>query len=250
MTTLALYDAGLVAALREARLIAALTGAGISADSGLGTFRDPQTGLWTRFDPRELATPAAFARNPLLVWDWYAWRRDQVAEARPNAGHIALAELERRAPEFALITQNVDGLHQRAGSRNVVELHGNITRVKCAREGTQVAHWEAAAGAVPQCPRCGAWLRPDVVWFDEMLPEPALAAAEDAMRGCDVLLVVGTSAEVYPAAGLPELARRTGAIIAEINPGATPLSATADYALRGPAGTVLPALLAGLAQLD
>jgi NAD-dependent deacetylase len=250
VATLVPSDAGLLEALHEARLVAALTGAGISAESGLATFRDAQTGLWARFDPRELATPAAFARDPQLVWDWYAWRRARVAEARPNAGHTALAELERRAPEFALITQNVDGLHQRAGSRNVVELHGNITRVKCAREGTLVAHWEAATGAVPRCPRCGAWLRPDVVWFGEMLPEPALAAAEDAMRRCDVLLVVGTSAEVYPAAALPELARRAGAIIAEINAAATPLSATADYALRGTAGTVLPALLAGLARLD
>jgi NAD-dependent deacetylase len=241
------FDAALIGALRQARLVAALTGAGISAESGLATFRDAQTGLWARFDPRELATPAAFARDPQLVWDWYAWRREQVAAAQPNAGHAALAELERRTPDFALITQNVDGLHQRAGSRNVIELHGNIARVKCSREGTLVAHWEAGSGAVPRCVNCGAWLRPDVVWFEEMLPEPALAAAEDAMRRCGVLLVIGTSAEVYPAAALPELARRSGAIVAEINPTATPLSATADYALRGAAGAVLPALLARLA---
>jgi NAD-dependent deacetylase len=240
------FDTALLGALRQARVVAALTGAGISAESGLATFRDAQTGLWARFDPHELATPAAFARNPQLVWDWYAWRREQAAMAQPNAGHVALAELERRTPEFALITQNVDGLHQRAGSRNVVELHGNIARVKCSREGTPAAHWEAAPGAVPRCAHCGAWLRPDVVWFDEMLPEAALAAAEDAMRRCAVLLVIGTSAEVYPAAALPELARRSGALVVEINLTATALSARADYALRGAAGAVLPGLLARL----
>jgi len=143
------FDGDLIAALRRARSIAALTGAGISAESGLATFRDAQTGLWARFDPRELATPSAFARNPKLVWDWYAWRREHVAEARPNAGHLALAALERRVPEFALITQNVDGLHQRAGSRSPIELHGNITRVKCSREGTVVERWNAPPDAVP-----------------------------------------------------------------------------------------------------
>jgi NAD-dependent deacetylase len=239
-------DATLIGALRQARRVAALTGAGISAESGLATFRDAQTGLWARFDPRELATPAAFARNPQLVLDWYAWRREQVAAAQPNAGHSALAELERRAPEFALITQNVDGLHQRAGSRNVIELHGNIARVKCSREGTLVAHWEASSGAVPRCANCGAWLRPDVVWFEEMLPERALAAAEDAARRCDVLLVIGTSSEVYPAAALPALARRAGTCVIEINPDATPLSAIADYAVRGAAGHILPLLVSAI----
>ncbi len=163
------------------------------------------------FDPRELATPGAFARNPKLVWDWYAWRREHVAAAQPNAGHLALAELEGRVREFALITQNVDGLHQRAGSRNPIELHGNITRVK----------WE-------------------------MLPERALTAAYDAVRRCNVLLVIGTSAEVYPAAALPALAQLSGATVVEINPEATPLSAIADFALRGAAGIVLPALVAAL----
>ena len=240
------FAAGLIAALRSARLVAVLTGAGISAESGLATFRDAHTGLWSRFDPRELATPSAFARNPQLVWDWYAWRRELAATAEPNAGHLALVALERRVPGFALITQNVDGLHQRAGSRSVVELHGNIGRVKCSREGTPVAQWESAAGSLPCCAHCGALLRPDVVWFDEPLPASALAAAEDAARRCRVLLVVGTSAQVYPAAGLPELAQRSGALVVEINPSATALSVTADYVLRGAAGVVLPALLAAL----
>ena len=244
--TLESFDAGLIAALRSARFVAALTGAGISAESGLATFRDAQTGLWARFDPRELATPSAFARNPQLVWDWYAWRRELAAKAEPNAGHLALAALERRVPEFALITQNVDGLHQRAGSRSVVELHGNIGRVKCSREGALVEQWENSAHGVPRCARCGALLRPDVVWFEESLPELALAAAEDAARRCRALLVVGTSTEVYPAAGLPELARRSGALVVEVNPNPTTLSAMADYVLRGAAGSVLPALLAEL----
>jgi len=231
-------------ALVEARFVAALTGAGVSAESGLATFRDAQSGLWARFDPRELATPSAFARNPKLVWNWYAWRRERVASAQPNAAHHALAELERRAPEFVLATQNVDGLHQRAGSRKVVELHGNIGRVKCSREGTVVERWDAPEGGVPRCSSCGALLRPDVVWFEEMLPGHALAAAEDAARNCDVLLVVGTSAEVYPAAALPRLAADHGAVVVEVNPNPTPLSAFADYVLRGAAGVVLPQLLA------
>src|SRR5215467_7745474 len=172
----------LIAALEDARSVAVLTGAGVSAESGIATFRDAQTGLWARFDPRELATPSAFARNPKLVWDWYAWRREQVVTAQPNAGHRALAELERRMPRFLLITQNVDGLHQRAGSRNVVELHGNIGRVKCSREGTLVERWDVSGDAVPRCAVCGALLRPDVVWFEEMLPTDALEQAEAAAR--------------------------------------------------------------------
>jgi len=239
----------LVAALAEARHVAVLTGAGISAESGLATFRDAQTGLWARFDPRELATPSAFARNPKLVWDWYAWRRQQVAAAQPNAGHRALVALEQRVPRFLLVTQNVDGLHQRAGSLSVVELHGNIGRVKCSRERTIVQRWEASGDAVPRCGACGALLRPDVVWFEEMLPAEALARAEETARECDLLLVVGTSAEVYPAAALPIHAREGGALIVEINSAETVLSAGADYVVRGPAGVVLPALLSSLGAL-
>ena len=233
----------LAQALQRAPFVAALTGAGVSAESGLATFRDAQTGLWARFDPRELATPAAFARNPKLVWDWYALRRERVAAAQPNAGHVALAELERRVPEFVLVTQNVDGLHQRAGSRRVVELHGSIVRVRCSREGTIVERWRTEDGEVPRCASCGAFLRPDVVWFEEMLPAQALASAEDAARRCDMLLVIGTSAEVYPAAGLPLLAREHGARLVEINPNATALSTHADYLLRGASGAVLPQLV-------
>ena len=231
-------------AIGKARSVAVLTGAGVSAESGVPTFRDAQTGLWAQFDPQKLATPEAFRRDPKLVWDWYAWRRELVAKAEPNAGHRALVVLEDRVADFALITQNVDGLHRRAGSRNVVELHGNIGRVKCSREHTIVERWTEAGDAVPRCAGCGALLRPDVVWFEETLPADALQAAEDAARRCQILLVVGTSAEVYPAAALPGYAKASGAAIVEINPHPTPLSGVADYVLRAPAGVALPALVA------
>jgi NAD-dependent deacetylase len=235
----------LVQQLAAARYVVALTGAGISAESGVPTFRDAQTGLWARYDPRELATPSAFARHPRLVWDWYAERRAKVASVQPNAGHFALTEIERRAPRFLLVTQNVDGLHARAGSHALVELHGNIARVKCSREGTVVAAWEDDdKNEAPRCSHCGAYLRPDVVWFEEMLPAEALAQAEDAARACDLMLVVGTSAEVYPAAALPIEAKRNGATLVEVNPLKTPLSPLADFALRAPAGMALPALVA------
>ena len=234
----------LAGAIANARSVAVLTGAGVSAESGVPTFRDAQTGLWAQFDPLKLATPDAFRRNPKLVWDWYAWRRKLVAKAEPNAGHRALVVLENRVSDFVLITQNVDGLHRRAGSRNVVELHGNIGRVKCSREDTIVEHWTEAGDAVPRCARCGALLRPDVVWFEEALPADRLHAAEAAARRCQILLVVGTSAEVYPAAALPDCAKAAGAVIVEINPHPTPLSGVADYVLRAPAGIALPALVA------
>jgi NAD-dependent deacetylase len=235
----------LVERLRTARSVAALTGAGVSAESGVPTFRDAQTGLWAKFDPRELATPSAFARNPKFVWDWYAWRREQLAGARPNPAHLALAAIERRVPRFLLITQNVDGLHQAAGSTRVVELHGNIGRVRCSRGCGVVVRWDdAGADEPPRCPGCGAFLRPDVVWFEEMLPPEALDAADAAARECEVLLVVGTAAEVYPAAALPDAARACGATVVEVNPQPTALTAQADHVLRGAAGVVLPVLVA------
>ena len=233
----------LVAALRGAESVAVLTGSGVSAESGVPTFREAQTGLWARFNPEELATPEAFERDPRLVWEWYTWRRELVEKADPNPGHAALAELERRIPRFVLITQNVDGLHRRAGSQNVVELHGNIRRSKCSREGLVAEPREDDAGVPPSCPRCGAYLRPDVVWFGEMLPAAALADAFDATRNCDLFFSVGTSSLVQPAASLPFEALRGGAVLVEINPGETPLTRRADYALRGRAGEVLPALV-------
>ena len=220
----------------------ALTGSGISAESGVPTFRDAQTGLWSRYDPQELATPEAFARDPELVWKWYAWRRSLVEGARPNAGHRALADLERRAPAFSLVTQNVDGLHQEAGSAKVVELHGNIRRSRCPAEAVPVEP-DGTDLPPPLCPNCGSPLRPDVVWFGEALPVAELEAASEAARSCDVLLSVGTSGLVYPAASLPYEALENGAIVVEVNPEPTPLSASADLLLRGRAGEVLPELV-------
>ena len=238
------FPPSLIDRLRSARRVVVLTGAGVSAESGVPTFRDALTGLWATFDPRELATPAAFARNPKLVWDWYAQRRAQVSSVAPNAGHHALAELEQRVPRFLLVTQNVDGLHARAGSRALVELHGNIARVRCSRDDSVVEHWDEPSDALPpRCPACGSFLRPDVVWFEEMLPPDAIERAESAARGCDVMLVVGTSGEVYPAAALPHYARAAGARIVEINPNTTPLSALAHDTLRGASTIVLPALV-------
>jgi NAD-dependent deacetylase len=233
---------GLVEALRDARRVVALTGSGISAESGVPTFRDAQTGLWASYDPQELATPEAFARDPELVWKWYAWRRGLVEGARPNAGHLALAALEHCAPVFSLVTQNVDGLHQEAGSSNVVELHGNIRRSRCSAENATVEPDEIGH-APPLCPNCGSPLRPDVVWFGEALPAEALRAASEAARSCDVFMSVGTSGLVYPAASLPYEALDGGATVIEVNPGLTPLSARADFAVRGRAGEVLPRLV-------
>jgi NAD-dependent deacetylase len=232
-------------ALAQARHVVALTGAGVSAESGIPTFRDALTGLWARYDPLMLATPDAFARQPRLVWDWYAMRRDAIRAAQPNAAHDALVALERRAPAFLLATQNVDGLHARAGSRALVELHGNLARVRCSREGRIVERWdEPLDDGPPRCPHCDAFLRPDVVWFDEALPAHALALAEDAARRCDLMIVAGTSAEVHPAASLPLMAKAAGARVVEVNPRETALSRIADDVLRERAGVALPALVA------
>ena len=236
----------LIKALRDARSVAVLTGAGISAESGVPTFRDAQTGLWSNFKPEDLATPEAFRRNPKLVWEWYAWRRELVNKVQPNAGHVALVELESRAPAFTLVTQNVDGLHQRAGSRNVIELHGNITRTKCFEENVVVETWAETGEAPPRCPRCGGRLRPDVVWFNENLPEDAIEKSIAASRNCDVFLSIGTSTQVYPAASLPFEALDAGATVVEINPDATPLTPRADFALRGPSGVILPELVTSM----
>jgi NAD-dependent deacetylase len=234
----------LARALRDARFVAVLTGAGVSAESGVPTFRDALTGLWANFDPLELATPAAFRRQPKLVWDWYAERRAQLGRVQPNPGHFAIACIETRVPEFLLSTQNVDGLHARAGSRKLVELHGNIARVRCSAEPHRVVEaWDDTGDGPPRCPHCAAYLRPDVVWFEECLPAHALIAAEDAARACDLLIVAGTSGEVYPAAALPQYAKAAGAIVVEVNPEPTPLSALADHLLRAPSGVALPALV-------
>ncbi len=240
---IAIPDA-LLDAARQAQHIAVLTGAGVSAESGVPTFRDAQTGLWAKFNPQELATREAFARNPKMVWEWYAHRRALVAQAAPNAGHYALVEMEKRAPRFTLITQNVDGLHARAGSQNVIELHGNLFRAKCFREDVPVPNWVDDGQIPPRCPRCGSYLRPDVVWFGEALPPRALAAAFDAARTCDVFFSIGTSGAVEPAASLPFDALRHGATVIEVNPEETPLSNRATFTLRAAAGAALPKIIA------
>jgi NAD-dependent deacetylase len=224
-----------------------LTGAGISAESGIPTFREAQTGLWAQFRAEELATPEAFAHSPERVWQWYEWRRSLVRAAAPNAGHTALVELETLVPHFTLITQNVDGLHTRAGSHNVIELHGCIERTKCSAENRIVHMGQETDQVPPRCPNCGAPLRPDVVWFGEMLPERELREAAAAVEQCTVLLVVGTSGLVHPAAGLPGLALHAGAIVGIINPDDVPLSTAAGVVhLRASAASALPELVAAV----
>jgi NAD-dependent deacetylase len=240
-------DAAIAAAARRlasARRVAVLTGAGISAESGVPTFRDAQSGLWAQFDPMQLASREGFAADPALVWRWYAWRRELVAGAQPNAGHLALAQAAARFAQVDLITQNVDGLHARAGSRNVLELHGNIQRSKCfAQCGAFIADpRQLPPGEPPLCPRCGNWLRPDVVWFGEILDPGVLDAAQQTAVECNVMLVVGTSGLVTPAAGLPAAAKRAGATVVVVNPNESELDDLADHLIRGPAAAVLPRL--------
>jgi NAD-dependent deacetylase len=237
------FPPDLIRTLRAARHIAVLTGAGVSAESGIPTFRDAQTGLWAQYRPEDLATPEAFTRNPKLVWDWYAWRGDLVRAAQPNPGHYALAAMQRQVDRFTLITQNVDGFHQLAGSTGVIELHGSILRIKCSREDVVIDQWAASAETPPRCPRCGAYLRPDVVWFGERLPPDALEAAAEAANTCDVFFSIGTSGLVEPAASLARLALQHGAAVLEVNPTETPLTSRATYVLTGASGAILPVLV-------
>ncbi|HCB48412.1 MAG TPA: NAD-dependent protein deacylase [Chloroflexi bacterium] len=233
----------LIKILSKASSIVVLTGSGISAESGVPTFREAQTGLWEKYDPMELATPQAFQNNPKLVWQWYSWRRQLVSQATPNPAHLALVEMQSLFPKFTLITQNVDGLHQRAGSDPVVELHGNILRTKCSIENTIVDNWLGEGHEPPLCPKCGGLLRPDVVWFGESLPEAALAEAIHSTQNCDLFFSIGTSAIVQPAASLPIQALKFGAAVVEINIDQTPLTTQATFFIRGPAGMVLPVIL-------
>jgi NAD-dependent deacetylase len=236
----------LTAALRSSTHTIILTGAGISAESGIPTFRDAQTGLWARYRPEDLATPEAFERDPDLVWQWYQWRRDLISRARPNPAHLAIAGLERLISKLTLITQNVDGLHQQAGSSAVIEFHGNIHRNRCSVEHQVLDVEVQGTTRPPRCPNCGALIRPDVVWFGEPIPSHALLLANAAAANCDLFLSIGTSSVVQPAAGLAALGRSCGAMIAEINSQETLLSSAADVSLRGRAGSLLPALVAAL----
>ena len=235
----------LIETMRNAEHIVVLTGAGISAESGVPTFRDAQTGLWAQYDPQELATPEAFARDPKLVWEWYTWRRELLAEAQPNPGHYALVEMAEKASHFTLITQNIDNLHRTAGSDPVIELHGNLARIKGAESGRVYPEqeWKAFSGTPPQEPSSGEYMRPDVVWFGEMLPEDKIIPAIEASMACDVYFSIGTSSVVHPAASLVVNAIRNRATVIEINPNETPVTAYATYAIAAPSGEVLPDLV-------
>jgi NAD-dependent deacetylase len=237
-------------ALREridaARRLVVLSGAGMSAESGIATFRDALTGLWARFDPAQLASEDGFRAKPQLVWDWYAERRQAVRAAAPNAGHLALGDFARRRPGvLTVVTQNVDDLHQRAGNPDTLRLHGDILEdrwfERCPRDPWCDTDW-AGPGRPPRCAECGNLVRPGVVWFGEMLPAAAIDAAERAARDAEVMLVVGTSGAVWPAAGLAARARRSGAHVAIVNPQASEIDAEAHVLLRGTAAQLLPRL--------
>jgi len=248
------FPPDLITLLRGTLNLVALTGAGVSRESGLRTFRDAQVGLWAQYKPEELASPQAFARDPKLVWDWYAWRREAVKGVRPNAGHYALAELEKQIPQFTLITQNVDGLHQMAVqtlrdseslrvSSKIIELHGNIHRVRCSECSTFTETWGDDSESVPRCEKCDGLLRPDVVWFGEALPRDQLEAAVEAARSCEVFFSIGTSGVVQPAASLAHAAHHRGAVVIEINAEPTPLTPKVNYFLKGKSGEILPELV-------
>ena len=240
---------GLITALKNANNILVLTGAGMSAESGVPTFRDAQTGLWERFRPEDLATPEAFRQHPQVVWDWYADRRANIRKVNPHTGHIALVEMEQLFDTFLLVTQNVDSLHQRAGSSDVIELHGNIMRSICSETGREIDHqWLTDNPGRPPCsphhPRGLA--RPGVVWFGESLPAANINRACDEASRCDICFSIGTSTMVQPAASLPFLALDAGAIVIEINPSITSLSSAAHYSLQASAAEALTAIVEGL----
>lgn len=246
-----MIPATLLNALRSADHVVVFTGAGVSAESGIPTFRDSLTGLWERFDAASLATADAFSRDPALVWGWYEWRRMQVLQAQPNPAHRAIAQLARQVPKLTLVTQNVDDLHERAGSAEVIHLHGSLHQPRCFNcscmpDGPLGVPDEPEGGRrlePPRCEFCGGPLRPGVVWFGENLPAGALEAAFAAARTCDLLISVGTSGMVYPAAQVPMLAWDSGAVVVHVNPQAHVDHPEREYALAGPAGEQLPALL-------
>jgi len=234
--------------LQNANHVAVLTGAGVSAESGISTFRDPD-GLWSKFNPAELASMDGFMTNSELVWEWYQYRRNIIANVEPNAGHFALAEMEKYFDKFTLITQNVDRLHQRAGSSNPIELHGNIIEnhcIKCQKPFTEQIDYTDKT--VLKCGYCGGNIRPSVVWFGEMLPPDALDEASEVAETCDVFFSIGTSAEVYPAASLPIYAMRSGAYVVEINPNHTAISNSIHLKIAEPSAYALPKILALLKE--
>lgn len=236
--------------LLTAQRVTVLTGSGISAESGIPTFRG-KDGLWRQFRAEDLATPEAFERDPALVWEWYNWRRGLMAKVEPNPGHRVLAGWEKRYPHFALITQNIDGLHRKAGSMNVLELHGNIWKLRCTKEGSVLDNSEFPLPEIPpRCPSCGALLRPHVVWFGETLDSKILNRAFVSSSTCEVMFSIGTSALVQPAASLPLAASEAGAKVVEINPEPTPLTDHADIVLQGKAGEILPIVDLSLRNME
>ncbi len=238
----------LIERLKEAQRVCIITGAGISAESGVPTFRG-KDGLWRQYRAEELATPQAFARDPKLVWEWYNWRRSLIYPLKPNPAHEAVTAMDSHYPDFLLITQNVDGLHRKAGTRRMVEVHGNIWRVRCTREGTISERIQQDLGELPPvCEKCGAILRPDVVWFGESLPLEALNRSIGFVSACDLMIVIGTSAVVYPVAGFPWTAKQKGATVIEINAEQTPITEIADYSMIGKAGEIMPLLVKGLSR--
>lgn len=235
--------------LKEAARIAVLTGAGVSQESGVPTFRDALTGLWAQYDPQQLATPQAFRQNPKLVWDWYEFRRGLVRNAKPNPGHFAIAQLQQRRPHVTVITQNVDDLHEQGGARDVAHLHGLIAETKCFFDCQgdptliDLTVLSPTEETPPLCPHCGRWLRPNVVWFTEALSQDILAIAGDAILSCEVVLVVGTSGLVEPAGNLPRIAKQHGATVIEVNPIESAITPLADIYLGAPSGVALPRVL-------
>lgn len=244
------FSKELLSALANAHHLVAFTGAGMSAESGVPTFRG-NDGLWERFKPEDLANINAFIRNPELVWEWYKQRKKIMSSIEPNAGHRALVQMERMLPRVSIITQNIDNLHRRAGSTRVFELHGNIERNYCMKCGARYSNEEVLSeSGAPRCSNaraltnkvCEGLIRPDVVWFGELLPEEEWNHALRAAEGADVFLCIGTSGVVYPAASIPQLAKRHGAFLVEINPEPTPFTETADEFLQGQSGEILPTL--------
>jgi NAD-dependent deacetylase len=235
------FPVGLLDFFKKTTRIVVLTGAGISAESGMPTFRG-EDGWWRNYRAEELATPEAFAKNPKLVWEWYDMRRKIIHECCPNPAHETMADMERYFENFQLVTQNVDGLHKRAGNENVIELHGNLWRVRCVEEGKTYDFLEVPLTEIPPRCECGALIRPDVVWFGESLPRAQIESAFEAAQKCGLMLVVGTSGIVQPAASLPIIAKQNSAPIIEINLEPTPLTPFADYSIQGKAGEILPKL--------
>ena len=231
------------ARLNAAQSITVLTGAGMSADSGVPTFRGPDS-LWRNFRAEDLASPSAFVRDPRLVWEWYNWRRELIATKRPNAAHVALAELERRVGHFRLITQNVDGLHRLAGSEKLSEIHGNIWMVRCTGCGRIEENRTVPLPLLPYCSACGALLRPHIVWFGESLATEDITRSYEALESCELLLIIGTSGIVYPAASFAPVAKAHGAFVVELNLEATPNSEIVDVGFTGRANDLVPELLA------